>query len=73
MQATYKEELHARHISTPGFKEFYDADTVEPKDEKLNFADFKTLVKTLYPDKLDDTFKAAFDMATNTGEMIDFN
>ena len=26
----------------PGFKEFYDADTIKPKDNLLNFDDFKT-------------------------------
>ena len=29
-------------VNLPGFKEFYEADTVNPKDSLLNFDDFKT-------------------------------
>ena len=55
-----------------GFKEFHEADTVEPKDEKLNFVDFKTLMSTKYQDANEEVIKAAFDKVTNKGKVIDF-
>ena len=56
-----------------GFKEFHEADTVEPKDEKLNFVDFKTLVSVTYPDYNEEILKAVFDKVTNTSQTIDFD
>ena len=53
-------------------KEFYEADTVEPKDHKLNFADFKTLASSKYPDATEQTIQAAFNMIKFNRELIDF-
>ena len=64
--------LDIKFKSITGFKEFHEADTVEPKDEKLNFTDFKTLVSAKYPDASEDVLKAAFDKATNVAETITF-
>ena len=72
-EAAYQQELHIRHKTLPGFKEFYAADTLEPKDEKLNFTDFRVLVMTMFPDEIKETIKAAFDMATNNRDTIEFH
>ena len=36
-------------LQNPEFKIFYEADKVEPRDEKLNFEDWKVLASAVYP------------------------
>ena len=45
---------------------------MEPKDEKLNFEDFKTYALTTFSDANEDIMKAAFDKVSNNGETITF-
>lgn len=43
-----------RLVDDPEFKKFYEADKVSPKDEKLNFEDFKTVALTKYETATDE-------------------
>lgn len=38
-------DLKDNLANTPGFKEFYEADTISPKDQKLNLKDFKIMAR----------------------------
>ena len=38
-------ELRNNLANNPGFKEFYEGDTISPKDQKLNMKDFKMLAR----------------------------
>ena len=48
---------------------FYFADTVEPKDEKLNFEDWKVLASAVYPQATEDNFKTYFTAGTSADEL----
>ena len=38
-------ELRNNLTNTPGFREFYEGDTISPKDQKLNMKDFKIMAR----------------------------
>ena len=59
------------NLKNPEFKIFYDADTVEPKDQKLNFEDWKVLASAAYPQATEEDLQTYFSSAS-TGELLDF-